>query len=107
MWPPVDWKARPRVKVIGVKAVDRIPAEFYHFKLEGNLVHFAAFQKHIGFFPPVRHDEQLKKAVSAYAGPKGNLRFPLDEPIPYPLIRRIVKLRIKENLERAKAKREK
>src|SRR5581483_6694345 len=66
------------------------------FKLNGNLVHFAAFKKHIGFYPPVRGDAKLAKAVSPYAGPKGNLRFPLDRPMPYDLIERIVKLRVEQ-----------
>ena len=69
----------------------RMPAFF----LDGVLVYFAAFKKHIGFFPPVR-DEALKPLLARYAGPKGNLQFPLSEPIPHALISRIVKARIKE-----------
>ena len=61
----------------------RIPA----FTLNGTLVYFAAFKNHIGFYPPVRGDARLKKAISRYAGEKGNLRFPLDQPIPYGLDR--------------------
>jgi uncharacterized protein YdhG (YjbR/CyaY superfamily) len=75
----------------------RIPT----FKLNGNLVHFAAFKKHIGFYPPVRGDARLVKAVSPYAGPKGNLQFPLDQPIPYDLIERITRLRVKQNSAKA------
>jgi uncharacterized protein YdhG (YjbR/CyaY superfamily) len=71
------------------------------FKLNGNLVHFAAFKKHIGFYPPVRGDARLVKAVSPYAGPKGNLQFPLDQPIPYDLIERITRLRVKQNSAKA------
>jgi uncharacterized protein YdhG (YjbR/CyaY superfamily) len=71
------------------------------FELNGNLVHFAAFKKHIGFFPPVRGDARLVKAVSPYAGEKGNLRFPFDRPIRYDLIARITKLRVKQNLAKA------
>ena len=67
------------------------------FKLEGALVYFAAFKQHIGFYPPIKGDPRLERAVSKYAGEKGNLRFPLDEPIPYALIGRIVKLRVKQN----------
>ena len=73
-------------------------------KLEGALVYFAAFKEHIGFYPPVRGDPKLVKAVSKYAGEKGNLRVPLDEPIPYALIERIVKLRVKQNLAQKAAK---
>ncbi len=79
----------------------QIPA----FKLNGALVYFAAFKNHIGFYPPVRGDARLEKMVSRYAGEKGNLRFPLDQPIPYDLIERIVKLRVKQNLAKAAARR--
>jgi len=68
--------------------------------LHGNPVYFAAFKNHIGFYPPIG-GQKLKKAVAIYAGEKGNLRFPLDQPIPYALIRRIVKVRVKENLKKA------
>jgi uncharacterized protein YdhG (YjbR/CyaY superfamily) len=78
----------------------RIPT----FTLSGALVYFAAFKKHIGFYPPVRGDAGLEKAVAPYAGEKGNLRFPLDQPIPYGLIERIVRLRVKQNLAKAAAK---
>ncbi|MBK5259258.1 MAG: hypothetical protein JJE51_06675 [Thermoanaerobaculia bacterium] len=63
--------------------------------------------RHIGFFPPVNGDARLEKAVSKYAGEKGTLRFPLDEPIPYRLITRIVKHRVKQNLAKPAAKRRK
>ena len=78
----------------------RIPT----FTLSGTLVYFAAFKQHIGFYPPVRGDAGLEKAVVPYAGEKGNLRFPLDQPIPYGLIERIVRLRVKQNLAKAAAK---
>ena len=71
----------------------QIPA----FMLNGPLVYFAAFKKHIGFYPPVRGNATLENAVAPYAGEKGNLRFPLDHPIPYRLIERIVKHRVKQN----------
>ena len=58
-------------------------------KLNGILVYFAAFKKHIGFYPPIRGDARLERAAAPYAGEKGNLRFPLDKPIPYDLIRRL------------------
>lgn len=76
------------------------------FTLDGPLVYFAAFTKHIGFFPPVR-DEKLRREASTYAGEKGNLQFPLDKPIPYVLISKIVKARVKENrgVQPAKKKR--
>ncbi len=70
----------------------RMPAYFDN----GILIYFAAFKKHIGVFPPV-HDPALKSVVAKYAGPKGNLQFPLSEPIPYALIGRIVTTRLREN----------
>jgi uncharacterized protein YdhG (YjbR/CyaY superfamily) len=71
----------------------KIPA----FRLNHIFVYFAAFKNHIGLYPPVRGDATLVKAASAYAGEKGNLQFPLDQPIPYGLIARIVKFRVKRN----------
>ena len=67
------------------------------FTQSGILVYFAAFKKHIGLYPPVSGDAAIEKAIAPYAGPKGNLQFPLDQPIPYKLIERIVKLRLKQN----------
>lgn len=61
------------------------------------LIYFAAFKAHIGVFPPVSGVPALEKALAPYAGPKGNLRFPLDRPIPYGLIRRIVRHRVRRN----------
>ena len=77
----------------------RMPA----YRQGGMLVYFAAFKHHIGLYPPVRGDARLEKAVARYAGVKGNLRFPLDEPIPYDLIRRIMKLRLKQATAKAAA----
>jgi len=71
------------------------------FTMNGALVYFAAFKKHIGFYPPVKGDARLEKAIAAFAGEKGNLKFPLAQPIPYGLIERIVKLRVKQSLLKA------
>jgi uncharacterized protein YdhG (YjbR/CyaY superfamily) len=70
----------------------RIPA----FRQGRVLIYFAAFKSHIGVFPPVRGDRALERAASRYRGPKGNLKFPLDQPIPYKLIERIVKWRVSQ-----------
>jgi uncharacterized protein YdhG (YjbR/CyaY superfamily) len=78
----------------------RMPA----FALHGILVYFAAFKNHIGMFPPLKGDARLQAAASKYAGPKGNLRFPLDAPIPYALVARIVKARVKQNLAKSRKK---
>jgi uncharacterized protein YdhG (YjbR/CyaY superfamily) len=77
------------------------------FKQHGILVYFAAWEKHIGMYPPISGDKALEKAVARYAGPKGNLQFPLDQPIPYDLIKRIVNLRVKQDTKKAEAKRAK
>jgi uncharacterized protein YdhG (YjbR/CyaY superfamily) len=63
----------------------------------GMLVYFAAFKHHIGLFPPVRGDRKLLAALAPYRGPKGNLRFPLDEPMPLALIARIARLRVRQD----------
>lgn len=94
---------RQAIRRVAPDAEETISYQIPAFKLNGTLVYFAAFSKHIGFYPPVKGDERLKKAVSRYAGEKGNLRFPLDEPIPYDLIERIVRLRLKQNRQRAAA----
>ena len=69
------------------------------------LVYFAAFNHHIGFYPPISGDPTLEAAVAPYAGEKGNLRFPLDKPIPLALIERITRLRVAQNEAKALAKR--
>ena len=74
------------------------------FMLNGNLVYFAAFKNHIGFYPVPTGIEKFKRELSPYKQAKGSVQFPLDRPIPYGLISRIVKFRVKENLERAKAR---
>jgi uncharacterized protein YdhG (YjbR/CyaY superfamily) len=79
----------------------RMPA----FRQHGILVYFAAWKAHVGLYPPISGDRAIEKAVARYAGPKGNLQFPLDEPMPVALIERIVKLRVKQDTEKAAAKR--
>ena len=97
-------RIRSTVREAAPDAAETISYAIPCFKLEGALVYFAAFKQHIGFYPPVRGDPGLVKATSKYAGEKGNLRFPLDEPIPYALIGRIVKLRVKQNRAKAAGK---
>ena len=78
----------------------RMPA----LKQDGMVIYYAGFKGHVGLFPPARGDAALEKAIKPYAGPKGNLRFPYDEPIPYKLIARVVKHRLKQNQANALAK---
>jgi uncharacterized protein YdhG (YjbR/CyaY superfamily) len=98
---------RKTVRAAAPEAEELISYRMPAFRLRGILVYFAAFKAHIGFFPPVSGDASLEKALSPYAGPKGNLKFPLDQPIPYDLIKRIVLLRVKQDHARAEAKKEK
>jgi uncharacterized protein YdhG (YjbR/CyaY superfamily) len=100
---PVLEALRATVRKVAPQAEERISYRMPAFFLDGALVYFAAFKKHIGFYPPVR-DESLQALVAKYAGPKGNLQFPLSEPMPHSLIARIVKARIKENRVRKSAK---
>jgi uncharacterized protein YdhG (YjbR/CyaY superfamily) len=75
----------------------RMPA----FRLHGIVLYFAAFKHHIGVFPPVQGDAALMRDLSPYAGAKGNLRFPLDRPVPYGLIFKIAQLRARQNTRKA------
>jgi uncharacterized protein YdhG (YjbR/CyaY superfamily) len=100
-------KIRSTIRKAAPDAEETIKYQMPAFTLKGNLVYFAAFKKHIGFYPPVEGNAKLKKELSVYEGPKGSLKFPLDQPIPYHLISKIVKIRVRENLDRAEAKREK
>ena len=74
------------------------------FTLKGNLVHFAAFKNHIGFYPAPSGIEAFKKELSVYEGAKGSVQFPIDKPLPLGLVTKIVKFRVKENLEKEIAK---
>jgi uncharacterized protein YdhG (YjbR/CyaY superfamily) len=98
-------KIRATIRAAAPDAQEKISYQIPTFALMGNLIHFAAFKKHIGLFPPVKGDEKLQADIAPYRGEKGNLKFPLDQSIPYALIGRIVKARVKEQLERAEAKR--
>lgn len=74
------------------------------FKLYGNLVHFAAYKNHIGFYPAPNGIDSFRNELSVYKGAKGSVQFPLNQPMPLDLISRIVKFRVKENLENAAKK---
>jgi len=106
-FPPDVQKILEQIRVtVGKAAPDAHEAIKYQmptFVLKGNLVHFAAFKKHIGFYSATR-DETIKDEVAVYAGPKGSLKFPLDQPMPLSLISKIVKLRVQEDLAHAEAK---
>ena len=97
-------KIRATIRKAAPDAEETISYQMPTFTLKGNLVHFAAFKAHIGFYPTPTGTAKFQKELSVYKGAKGSVRFPLDQPIPYALISRIVKFRVKENLERAKAR---
>lgn len=96
-------RIRETIREAAPGAEERISYRMPSFSLDGPLVYFAAFKSHIGFYPPVG-DPQVKAEAARYAGERGNLRFPLDEPIPYELVRKIVLSRVRENRERVVSK---
>jgi len=89
------------------EAEERIAYGMPTFSQEGNLVHFAAFKNHIGFFPAPSGIENFKDELAKYKTSKGTVQFPLDEEIPMDLVREIVRFRLKENLAKAATKRKK
>jgi uncharacterized protein YdhG (YjbR/CyaY superfamily) len=100
-------KIRATIRKAAPQAEEAIKYQMPTFTLHGNLVHFAAFKNHIGFYPVPTGIEAFKKELSAYPSGKGSVQFPLDQPIPYGLISKIVKFRVKENLAKADAKKKK
>jgi uncharacterized protein YdhG (YjbR/CyaY superfamily) len=95
---------RQTIKEVAPEAEETINYQIPTFTLNGNLVHFAAFEHHIGFYPTPSGMEAFKKELSEYKGAKGSVQFPIHEPLPLPLIRRIVEYRVKENMERKQKK---
>ena len=101
-------KIRTMIKKAAPSAEETISYKMPTFNLKGQyLIYFAAYKKHIGLYPVPTGDAEFNKEVSAYQTGKGTLQFPLDKPIPYKLISKIVKLKVEENLARAAAKEKK
>ena len=100
-------RLRATIRAAAPEAEEKISYQMPTYALEGNLVHFAAYKKHIGFYPTPSGIEKFKEKISTYKSSKGSVQFALDEPIPYELVREIVTFRVKENLEKAEAKRSK
>lgn len=96
---------RKAIKEAAPQAEETINYQMPTFTLNGNLVHFAAFKNHIGFYPTPTGIEAFKKELAPYKGAKGSVQFPIDQPLPLPLIRKIVAYRVKENLEKKQKKR--
>ena len=95
---------RQTIKEAAPEAEETINYQMPTFSLHGNLVHFGAFKDHIGFYPTPTGIEAFKKELAPYKGAKGSVQFPIDQPLPLPLIRRIVEYRVKENVERKQTK---
>ena len=98
---------RATVREAAPEATEAISYQMPTFKLHGNLVHFAGYKNHIGFYPVPTGIEAFKEELSVYKQGKGSVQFPLDQPIPYDLIRRIVVFRVAENVAKAATKRSK
>lgn len=95
---------RAVIRKTAPEAMEKISYQMPTFFLKGNLVHFAAFKNHIGFYPVPTGIEKFKNELSAFKTTKGAVQFPLDKPLPLDLIRKIVKFRVAENLMKADEK---
>lgn len=95
---------RATIRKAAPKAEEAIKYAMPTFVLHGNLVHFAAFKNHIGFYPAPTGMEAFKKDLAPYKTGRGSVQFPLDKPLPLALITRIVKLRVRENTAAAPVK---
>lgn len=96
---------RKTVREAAPEAIESINYGIPTFKLAGNLVHFAAYKNHIGFYPAPSGMKEFKKEVATYKTGKGTMQFPLDKPIPYELISAMVQFRVEENKEKSSKKR--
>jgi len=90
---------RATIRAAAPEAQEKISYQMPTFYLKGNLVHFAAYQKHIGFYPAPRGIEAFQTELAVYKGAKGSVQFPIDQPLPLDLVRRIVEFRVAENLK--------
>jgi uncharacterized protein YdhG (YjbR/CyaY superfamily) len=95
---------RETIRAAAPDAEEKISYQMPTFTLKGNLVHFAAWKKHIGFYPTPSGTEAFSKELSIYEGAKGTVKFPIDKPLPLDLIRQMVQFRVAENLRRAEIK---
>ncbi|MEK5180085.1 DUF1801 domain-containing protein [Paenibacillus odorifer] len=95
---------RKVIKEAAPEAEEKISYQMPTFALHGNLVHFAAYPKHIGFYPTPSGINAFKDELSGYKGAKGSVQFPIDKPMPYELISKIVTFRVTENLKKVEAK---
>jgi uncharacterized protein YdhG (YjbR/CyaY superfamily) len=92
-------KLRATIRKAAPEAEETINYAMPTFTLKGNLVHFAAYKNHIGFYPAPSGIEAFKEELSVYEGAKGSIKFPIGKPLPFTLIGKIVKFRAAENLQ--------
>jgi len=102
---PILRKIRAIVRAEAPEAVEKISYRMPAFFLDGAVIYYAPFKHHIGIYPPVKGDPQLNEVLARHRGEKGNLKFALDEPMPYDLIRRVVQCRLREQQARSASKR--
>jgi uncharacterized protein YdhG (YjbR/CyaY superfamily) len=95
---------RATIRKNAPEAKEKISYGIPTFTLNGNLVHFAGYKNHVGFYPGALGIQTFSEELSAYEGGKGSVRFPLDRPVPYDLIAEIVKFRVIRNSEKVKSK---
>ena len=86
-------------------AVEKISYQMPTFYLNGNLVHFAAHSRHIGFYPTPSAILAFKRELSQYENARGSVQFPMEEPLPFELIRRMVRFRVEENAGKRRGRR--
>lgn len=97
-------KLRKTIKAAAPKAEELISYQMPAYKYHGMLVYFAAYKNHIGFYPGAEGILAFKNELAVYKGAKGSVQFPLDKPVPFSLLTKIVKFRVHQNLEKEKAK---
>jgi uncharacterized protein YdhG (YjbR/CyaY superfamily) len=95
---------RATIKAAAPEAKEKISYQMPAFALKGNLVYFAAWKNHIGFYPTPSGTQEFMQELSIYEGEKGSIKFPIDKPLPLKLIKKIVKFRVAENLKKAEIK---
>lgn len=95
---------RATIQTAAPEATEKISYQMPTFALKGNLVHFAAYEHHIGFYPTPSAITAFAEELSRYKSAKGSVQFPIDEPLPLDLVSRMVAFRVQKNLEKAAAK---
>jgi uncharacterized protein YdhG (YjbR/CyaY superfamily) len=95
---------RATIRAAAPEAVETFSYQMPTLALKSNLVHFAAFKHHIGFYPAPSGIAAFHEALSRYKGAKGSVQFPLDQPLPLELVAEIVRFRVAENLAEAATK---